>query len=95
MSRRPPRRFRGPIGRRKSHPSNSDSTLARSRKNRLWKGLGLDDLVASPSRNQNRRQASRYSKYGLIPSSTEPLEEVCVSVQGSNYLLTLAELCGT
>ncbi|RMJ28950.1 Uncharacterized conserved protein DUF2293 [Aspergillus sp. HF37] len=77
MSRKPPRKFRRPLGRRKSHVSNPRSRMARSRKNTLWKGLGLDDLVATSSLSPSPRRASKYSKYAAVPSSAEPLEENC------------------
>jgi hypothetical protein len=84
MPRKLPRKFRRPLGRRKSHVSNPRSRMARSRKNTLWKGLGLDDLVATSSLSPTPRRASKYSKYAAIPSSAEPLEEVGLPVQETN-----------
>jgi hypothetical protein len=84
MSRKPPRKFRRPLGRRKSHVSNPRSRMVRSRKNTLWKGLGLDDLVATSSMSPSSRRASKYSNYAAIPSSAEPLEEVGLPVQETN-----------
>ena len=68
------------------------SVLARNRKNSLSKILGLD----SPTRNggtgtksiirKNNRPVSKYSKYALIPTSTEPFEKACTYDIVSEYV---------
>lgn len=88
--RQSPRQSPGHLARRKRRVSKRPaprSRLAR-RKNSLWKGLGLEDLVVG-SRPAHK---SKYSKYRLIPPPTEPLEEVGLCPRRDGYLLTLAEL---
>jgi hypothetical protein len=90
---------RRPEGRRRSHtksftsPKSPQSILAQARRNSLTSRRGRGGLFGAGSSNRFKRAEGKvgdrtwkYSKFGLLPRTTEPFEKVRV-------LLSCAYMC--